>query len=174
MFLRGVCCLKKTVSWCHPVINFLLFPLSLKVSYLVLSMKFITVRTYDNYIEANLALSKLLDTEIHAFLRDEHTVTLDPLLSNAINGIKLVVPEPEAAIAMSVLDIIDQRQRDQTSCPRCASHEVTLVSETSNAGNWLSGLFALLTFTYPAYLKKIYHCDHCGFEFEELPEKEST
>src|SRR5580698_3886449 len=85
---------------------------------------YVTLRTYDNYINANIALSKLLDAGIHAHLQDEHTVTVDPLLSLAINGIKLVVPKEEAPTASAMLGIMEDEYRDSFRCPKCGSREV--------------------------------------------------
>ena len=56
-------------------------------------MEFIKLQTFDNYIEANLVLNRFLNEGIEFYLKDEYTVTIDPLLSNAIGGIKLVVRE---------------------------------------------------------------------------------
>lgn len=56
-------------------------------------MEFIKLQTFDNYIEANLVLNRFLNEGIECYLKDEYTVTIDPLLSNAIGGIKLVVRE---------------------------------------------------------------------------------
>jgi hypothetical protein len=72
---------------------------------------FVVLRTYDNYINANMILGKLKDAGIHAFLQDEHTVTMDPFLTNAINGIKLVVPQEEARTASAMLGIMDDEYR---------------------------------------------------------------
>lgn len=56
-------------------------------------MEFIKFLTFDNYLTANLTLNKYLNEGIECYLKDEFTVTIDPLLSNAIGGIKLVVRE---------------------------------------------------------------------------------
>ena len=69
------------------------------------------LRTYDNYINANLVLGRLKDAGIHAFLRDENTVTMDPFLTYAVNGIKLVVPEQEARTASAILGIMEDEYR---------------------------------------------------------------
>lgn len=70
------------------------------------------LRTYDNYISANLVLGKLKDAGIHAFLQDENTVTVDPFLMYGINGIKLVVPDAEPHTASAILRIMEEEYRD--------------------------------------------------------------
>ena len=67
-------------------------------------MRFLLIRTFDNYIPAHIALGRLQEEFIHCFLQDEHTVTIDPLLSNAIGGIKLMVAENQVERALQVLD----------------------------------------------------------------------
>ena len=67
-------------------------------------MKFILLATYDNYIPAHIALGRLKDSFINCYLQDEHTVTIDPLLSNAIGGIKLMVAEQQAERALEILN----------------------------------------------------------------------
>ncbi len=59
-------------------------------------MNMVTLRTFDNYFLANITLTRLQNAGINCFLKDEHTVTMDPILSNAIGGIKLVVKEEDA------------------------------------------------------------------------------
>ena len=73
----------------------------------------VILRTYDNYISANIDLGRLKDAGIHAFLQDEHTVTVDPFLLYAINGIKLVVPESEARTASAMLGIMEDERREE-------------------------------------------------------------
>jgi len=68
---------------------------------------FVLLATFDNYIPAHIALGKLKDEFINCYLQDEYTVTIDPLLSNAIGGIKLMVAVSQAERA---LDILNQKE----------------------------------------------------------------
>ncbi|MBS1573704.1 MAG: DUF2007 domain-containing protein [Bacteroidetes bacterium] len=67
-------------------------------------MNFITIQVFDNYISAHIALGRLKDEFINCYLQDEYTVTIDPLLSNAIGGIKLMVAASQAERAMEILN----------------------------------------------------------------------
>ena len=58
-------------------------------------MDIVTIRTFDNYFSANILLTRLRHAGIECYLKDEYTVTIDPLLSNAIGGIKLIVKKTE-------------------------------------------------------------------------------
>jgi hypothetical protein len=73
-------------------------------------MKAVTIRTFDNYIDANIISGKLQAEGITCFLADEYTATINPFLSNAIGGIKLNVPEAEAAKARELLLSFDEEE----------------------------------------------------------------
>ena len=55
------------------------------------AMKFIPIWSYDNYVPAHIAMGRLKEEGIDCWLKDENTVTIDPILSNAVGGIKLMV-----------------------------------------------------------------------------------
>ena len=65
--------------------------------------KFIEIRAYDNYIYAHIVLGRLQDAGIICHLKDEFTVTIDPLLSPALGGIKIMVAESQVARAEEIL-----------------------------------------------------------------------
>ncbi|MEJ0106473.1 MAG: DUF2007 domain-containing protein [Bacteroidota bacterium] len=66
---------------------------------------FVILMTFDNYIPAHIALGRLKEEFINCYLQDEYTVTIDPLLSNAIGGIKLMVAEQQAERALEILQL---------------------------------------------------------------------
>ena len=66
-------------------------------------MDFIQVRSYDNYIYAHIVLSMLQDADINCHLKDEYTITIDPLLSPALGGIKLMVAGSQVERALALL-----------------------------------------------------------------------
>ena len=65
--------------------------------------KFIEIRSYDNYIYAHIVLNKLQDAGINCHLKDEYTITIDPLLSPALGGIKVMVAESQVERALELL-----------------------------------------------------------------------
>jgi Putative prokaryotic signal transducing protein len=77
-------------------------------------MNFIAIRSYDNYIPAHIAMGRLKDEFINCYLENENSVTIDPFLSNAIGGIRLMVVETQAKRAIKLLDE-DDAQTDDTS-----------------------------------------------------------
>jgi hypothetical protein len=66
-------------------------------------VNFIQIRSYDNYVYAHIILSKLQDSGINCHLKDEYTITIDPLLSPALGGIKLMVAAPQVERALELL-----------------------------------------------------------------------
>jgi len=73
-------------------------------------MKFIEVRSYDNYIDAHLMLGRLTDEFINCHLLNENSVTIDPFLSNAIGGIKLMVAETQINRALEIVNEIENNK----------------------------------------------------------------
>ena len=67
-------------------------------------MNFILIRSFDNYIPAHIALGRLKEEYINCYLQDEYSVTIDPFLSHAIGGIKLMVAETQAERALEILN----------------------------------------------------------------------
>lgn len=131
-------------------------------------MNFIVVATYDNYIDAHLALGNLLSEDINCWLKDENTITIDPILTNAVGGIKLMVAEPQQEHARSVLNDTKKAYQQQHPCPRCGSANVEYISTPKKVSNWLGTLLNLvLGAGAPLPIDKVYHCFDCGFEFED-------
>lgn len=76
-------------------------------------MKLIAIRSYDDYISAHIMMGRLKEESITCFLKDEHSVTIGPFLSNIIGGIKLLVPESEFEKALELLNQFEKGQADK-------------------------------------------------------------
>ncbi len=70
-------------------------------------MSFILLCSFDNYIPAHIALGRLKEEFINCYLQDEYSVTIDPFLSNAIGGIKLMVADAQIERAREILQNYD-------------------------------------------------------------------
>lgn len=68
-----------------------------------MSLKFIFLRSYDNYLSAHLVLSRLEEEHIKCYLLNENSVTISPFLSNSMGGIQLMVNEAQVARALELL-----------------------------------------------------------------------
>ena len=67
-------------------------------------MKFIELCSFDNYIKANIVLGMLQESGINCHLKDEYTVTIDPFLSPALGGMKIMVYEDQYERAKELID----------------------------------------------------------------------
>jgi hypothetical protein len=129
-------------------------------------MSFITLSTFNNYMDANLRLIHLQEEGINCWLKDENTVTIDPILTNAIGGIKLMVHETQAERAADLLRIMMNKEKQQTPCPACNSLNVEYIVTNRNAGNWLSAITTFMLGDFAMAPHKVFHCFDCGNEFE--------
>lgn len=73
-------------------------------------MEFVQLRSYDNYVSAHISLSMLQDAGINCHLKDEYVITLDPFLSPALGGMKLMVYPSQVERAAELLHAVDIRR----------------------------------------------------------------
>lgn len=132
-------------------------------------MGLVVIRTFNNYFSANILLTKLQDAGIRCYLKDEYTVTIDPLLTNAVGGIKLVVDENDSEEVMTLLKHFDEEYRRNAVCPKCGSHDIHFVPKRS-ASNMITAILSWLFSDYAVSAENVYQCDICGFESASLPE----
>ncbi len=134
-------------------------------------MKFIPIEVFDNYIEANIRLSLLKDAGIECWLKDEYTVTMDPILTNAVGGIKIVVREDDAEDAIRLIRELKQQNKLVIICISCRSANVQLVSSPRKPMNWLTAIGSFFLGNYTIAVDRVFHCFDCGHEFTEEEEK---
>jgi len=118
-------------------------------------MNLIKVRTFDNYFLANITLTKLQSGGIECYLKDENTVTMDPILSGAIGGIKLVVKEEDAEEAKKLLQQFDEDYLRSVKCPKCGNSEIREVSKPG-ATNFFTAILTWLFSSYAIAPQNIY------------------
>ena len=128
-------------------------------------MNFIQIDTYANYIDANIVLGRLESEGINCWLRDENTVTIDPILTNAVGGIKLMVAEPQVERAIELLQGYRNEKKKNIRCLNCGSDNIELVTTPRKASNWFWALFGFLFTDYALQGEKVYHCFNCKKEF---------
>lgn len=78
--------------------------------------------------EAHVIKSRLDADGFKTMLMDEKTIDSDPLISNAIGGVKLLVHKNDFEKAVEVYNEIRVYQRDEKgneiSCPKCKSNKI--------------------------------------------------
>jgi DNA-directed RNA polymerase subunit RPC12/RpoP len=130
-------------------------------------MQFIPIWSYDNYVSAQIALGRLQEDGIDCWLKDENTVTIDPILANAVGGIKLMVVSDQAGQALDILNSLQAAHKASLSCPYCKSHKIKLVSSPRKPLNWISAISTFFFSSYALTVEKNYHCFNCKKEFTE-------
>jgi len=135
-------------------------------------MDMVIIQTFDNSFNANIQLTRLRAAGIECYLKDEYTVTIDPLLSNAIGGIKLVVRKSEEYKVRRLLREMNASSDNRLLCPQCGFHKFILVPKRSTE-NLLTAITTWLFSAYAVSVENVYQCTDCGYESETLPEAEA-
>ncbi len=129
-------------------------------------MSLVNIAAFNNSAEAYLLKSKLESEGIPAFIFDEQMITLNPLLSNGLHGIKLKVDEKNKDKALAVIHQINNtpisRNGEILHCPRCQSVNIENdFKATRSFRDFLSLLISLLFTTYPLTKHSYYRCKDC-------------
>jgi predicted RNA-binding Zn-ribbon protein involved in translation (DUF1610 family) len=132
-------------------------------------MKTVILKTFDNYFYANLLLARMQNAGINCFLKDEHTVAVDPLISNAIGGIKVMVYEDDVPAATELLKTIHGEQINDAVCPRCGNKTI-IQMEAKKPRNLFSAFMRHYVLFSPGHY---YLCKNCGFRSNTLPDMQA-
>lgn len=131
---------------------------------------FVVVRAFSQPYEAYIARSALRAAGIDATVADDNIVSVDWLYSNAVGGVKLLVPADEAGMAGVVLDTPPIQMApsadtsgsgtvpDADACPHCGSGDVApvMLGKRLQFLTWLVAGVPLL----PAFRRT--RCRTCG------------
>ena len=134
-------------------------------------MNLITLKTFDNSIDANMLRCQLELEGIQSYLKDENTITTNPLYNIAIGGIKLQVIEQDYLRAKTYLAELENtpytnQNNEIISYPSCKSTKIhTGFTSYKNITGILSLLTAFAFMILPFYNKKVYKCKECDNEF---------
>lgn len=119
--------------------------------------------------EAYIYKGKLESEGIEVFIRDNHTIDSDPLVSNAIGGVKLFVQQEDYEKAMTILSEISKFSIDDkgelVKCPNCGTEKIQLLTTIKDFKSFISFLFSILLIALPFYNRYKYKCEACNFEF---------
>lgn len=132
--------------------------------------KFKTIAIFQYSHEAQIVKGRLQAEGIDVFLSDEFTVNTDPLISNAIGGVKLKVLSSQALKAQHIISKINDYSLDdegnEIACPQCGGKKNKLFSTVKDKKSFFSFIFGLLFSVLPFYSKHRYKCENCGNEFD--------
>ena len=116
-------------------------------------------------MDAHLLLSRLESENIECWLQDENTVTINPVWTNAVGGIKLMVKKEDFVRALDIFRETENNRKQAIECPNCKRHNFELVSTPRKASNWISAIFGFLFGNFAMSVDKVNHCFDCGHEF---------
>ncbi|WP_316816209.1 putative signal transducing protein [Pedobacter nyackensis] len=146
--------------------------------------KIVVFETYYNPIEANIVKTRLIDSGVQCFLSDENTITINPLYTQALGGVKLHLFERDVETARNILQdedvqialdnaveqqsdsIAEDKDPNVIACPVCGSTNVGYVQATKKRFGIFTIIVSLLLLVYPFSVKKTHHCFDCKHEFE--------
>ena len=127
--------------------------------------EFVTLTTYTYATEAYILVAKLEAEGIKVFLKNEHLVSTQNFLSNAVGGIDVQVGQHDLERAKVVLEKVQQEKKDSeivpenlskdfekvlTYCPECESSDVY-----KRKGSFLS------------FGAKEHLCADCGYKWKQ-------
>ena len=132
-------------------------------------MNFKQIASFDNYLLANMSLGMLQENSINCHLKDENIVTIDPLLSPAVGGIKLFVEEQDYVKAIDIIKEAETTYLKEISSPHCHSNSLVTEEKINNPENFWGKLKNQVLYGQESTYSKFYRCQNCNHSFTELP-----
>ncbi len=127
--------------------------------------EFTQIASYPYSVEAHLNRARLEDAGIEAFLRDDITIDSDPLMSQAIGGVKLMVRTPDGGRALEILGDVEPfstaEDGSHITCPKCGSDSVEMVTSVDSVASAIKFALVSLAGLFPI-LRHKYRCNGCG------------
>jgi len=132
----------------------------------------IAVASFSQPVEAHLARTKLESEGIPCVIGNENLVRVDWFLSNAVGGVKVMVPRWEAEHARDVLRpqprlvVVAERGvpfDGDMICPRCRCEDVYF----RRYNRRVAGVFMLLLGFLIPWRDRRWVCTRCGYEWKE-------
>lgn len=131
--------------------------------------KFKQIANYQYSSEAYLFKGKLESEGVEVFMQNENTINTDPLLSNAVGGVKLFVNSDDVMKAKQILASIPEYSVDDKgnllACPNCSSQKIKMFTTIKDLKSFFAFIYGLVTLSMPFYTKHKYKCENCNFEF---------
>jgi len=135
-------------------------------------MKLITLKRFDNSVQANILKTKLEHEGIVCHLHDENLVTLNPFFNETVGGIKLKISDADQEQAQMILDHIEREpikedHKEIIHCPNCGSKDLyNDFKSMKNTKGIIAAIVSFLLTVFPIYFKTVYRCKACGTEFK--------
>lgn len=127
-------------------------------------MQWVVAETYSFPYEAQIAKTQLEAAEIPARIENEHTINMDWLYSNALGGVRLLVPESylkeaQALLAQDFSQELEQEFGLSECCPNCGSTDIKPYTEGKRPAFFVFLLLGFPLFSYK-HGTKCQQCQH--------------
>jgi DNA-directed RNA polymerase subunit RPC12/RpoP len=106
---------------------------------------------------------------IFCYLKDEQTVTIDPLLTNAVGGIKLFAKQEDKAVIEALLIESENNYLCNLVCPECNSKGLELRIIKNEPNTFWGQIKNKVLHGQEKFDTKKYFCKTCGSSIRELP-----
>lgn len=136
-------------------------------------MNLITLKVFDNYIDAHILRAKLESDDIVCYLFDENIVALNPLYNLTVGGIKEKIDNLDLEKAKLILREINEtpytnETNEPLTCPFCASVDVQSgYRSMKNVGGFFAMIVSFFLVVFPFFSKRVYRCNSCKMEFKQ-------
>ena len=126
--------------------------------------KFALAESYLHPYEAQIAKASLLESGINAIIENEHTIAMDWFYSQALGGVKVLVPVDDLARAKEILGtdysaaLEEEFGADRDTCASCSSRELKPHTR-GRAGVFVSILLLGIPLLF---YRNGYKCEDCG------------
>ena len=118
------------------------------------------IQTVETVEEAHLLISMLESYEIPCELTNDYIIAVDPLMSNAVHGIDILVDKEYVEDASAILKSLEE-DRGEKRCPYCNSSKIRY-----QRLNWWNLVFVLSSFVLPVGRKRMF-CLNCSKKFKQ-------
>ena len=132
-------------------------------------MIFKQIASYDNFMVANMTLGLLEENDINCHLKDENIVTIDPFLSPAVGGIKLMVADVQYDRALAIIKDAEDMYLKQIPCDICKSYSLKMEEKINSPQTFWGKLKNQVAYGQTETYQKLYRCNNCNTLFAQLP-----
>ncbi len=118
---------------------------------------------------ANMTLGLLEENDINCHLQDENIITIDPFLSPAVGGIKLMVADVQYDRALGIIKEAEDIYLKQIPCSICKNYSLVAEDKINNPQTFWGKLKNQLAYGQTETYQKLYRCNNCNNLFDQLP-----
>ena len=120
------------------------------------------IASYDNHLLANMTLGYLQENGIYCYLQNENTILADPLLSNAIGGIGLMVSEKDEATALALIILAENNYLKEKLCKKCVNYNLQIEEKADEPTTFWAKLKNNILYGQTNLYSKKIRCTNCN------------